>query len=128
MTTFFGLFICILPNNGGQNVQTFQKIDPLAMTSVPLISCPINYGLFFQVKQASIFGTQKSHQSRLGFKSKQYSGVILTTRFKFSHQVSVIDNCDRWRQSFIIQQTASFTLSIFHKSLLTSYELQTDGV
>ena len=41
---------------------------------------------------------------------------------------SVIDNCDRWRQSFIIQQTASFTLSIFHKSLLTSYELQTDGV
>ena len=31
---FFGLFICILPNNGGQKVQTFQKIDPLVMTNV----------------------------------------------------------------------------------------------
>ena len=26
--------MCILTYNGGQNVQTFQKIDPLVMTSV----------------------------------------------------------------------------------------------
>ena len=31
---FFGSFICILTYNGGQNVQTFQKIHPLVMTSV----------------------------------------------------------------------------------------------
>jgi hypothetical protein len=35
LSTFFGSSICILPNNGVQKVQTFQKIDPLVMTSVP---------------------------------------------------------------------------------------------
>ena len=34
MTSSFGSIMCILTYNGGQNVQTFQKIDPLAMTSV----------------------------------------------------------------------------------------------
>ena len=38
MTTFSGSSICILPNIGVQKVQTFQKIDPLVMTSVLKLS------------------------------------------------------------------------------------------
>ena len=52
---FFGSFICILTYNGGQNVQTFQSIDPLVMTSVDNLLMKIPYwsktGFFSQLKK-----------------------------------------------------------------------------
>ena len=74
------------------------------------------------------FWNTKITPVKIRLEIKKKSGVLFTTWFKFSHQVSVSDNCDRWRQSFVIHTNNKLRLSLFDKSLLTSYELGTDGV